>query len=205
MQITVPEETLEGFGIDMSELGSPIRLKVSYEFVENKSNFVNIHECEIRPDGTLNDVFLKTIAGMIVSKNETDSLEDVYKVVYEKQIKPVSIRCPKGQWSIDIGDTVALFLSSFHSRKARGIQIASWFPCEGIVSSKAYRFFKIPVVVNNGFGFGKRNIFLSSSVISESRIEDGDMVSFHAHCVYHEKKNKWGWSAFLVDDVRSSL
>ena len=96
------------------------------------------------------------------------------------------------------GDAIAVKLSKYTTKQGDRFRVLTSAQTNQEPDSSIRKTFQETVRVSNGMGFTTTKIFIPPSMVSESGIENDDILSGVALLNYDKKREAWGWKAVSV-------
>ena len=189
-EVSIPESKMR---LRTISVGMPVKVKADYD--SRAAQRFTLYSMEPRGDGTPFDIFTETV-GVVDHVNPT---KQVLHFIASRDAHAI-ISLAEYPGDAAVGDSVALRLATFQSRKGSGIRVLSVTPTKSAPSMQVCKSFKAAVRVNNGMGFTSDDIFIPPDLVATHAIDDDDDVSGIAVLNYNKKREVWGWKAIILNE-----
>ena len=173
--------------------GLPVKVRADYD--PKAAQRFTLYSTAPRGDGTPFDIFTETV-GVV---DHVDLAKRILHYIASRDVHgTISFADYAGEAAI--GDSVALRLASFQSRKGAGIHALSVTPTKSAPSTQVCKPFRATVRVDKGMGFTSDGIFIPPDLVAAHAIENDDVVSGIAALNYNKKREIWGWKAIIINE-----
>ena len=187
-EVSIPETRLR---LKNLSVGMPIKVKAEYDPTGEKH--FNLFALEPRGGGAPFDIFSETV-GIIDHVNRSKNL--LHFIASRDAHGVVSLADYDGEAAV--GDSIALKLAAFRSRKGPGIRAISAAPTNSAPGTHICKPFSATVRVSNGMGFTDDDIFIPPDLVTAHAIDDEDATTGVAVLNYNKKRQVWGWKAITI-------
>jgi len=187
-EVSIPETRLR---LKNLSVGMPVKVKAEYDPTGEKH--FNLFALEPRDSGVHFDIFSETV-GIIDHVNRSKNL--LHFIASRDAHGVVSLADYDGEATV--GDSIALKLATFRSRKGPGIHAISAAPTNSEPGTHIRKTFSAKTRVSNGMGFTDDNIFIPPDLVSANAIDDEDTTTGVAVLNYNKKRQAWGWKAITI-------